>query len=119
MVGAFGKNEHVMQGCRALSIAIIGLVLARGVDPITSNRLLGLLQTVLHKGEWIKTSLTSFSNFNSALYRTRAVDKIFRKNSELLNTKFWGSPLFGQTVRSSHPGYYLSRCFKRPIEAVA
>jgi hypothetical protein len=43
VIDAFGKNEHVKKVFRTLFVAMAGLVLARVVDPVTAQPLVGII----------------------------------------------------------------------------
>jgi hypothetical protein len=42
-INAFGKNERVKKVFRTLFIAMAGLVLALGVDPVTAQQVVGMI----------------------------------------------------------------------------
>jgi hypothetical protein len=43
VIAAFGKNEHVKKVFWAMFVAMAGLVLARAVDPVTAQQVVGLI----------------------------------------------------------------------------
>jgi len=42
-INAFGKNEQVKKVFWTLFVAMAGLVLARGVDPVTAQQVVGMV----------------------------------------------------------------------------
>jgi len=49
-IEAFGKNEQVKKVFWTLSVAMAGLVLARVVDPVTAQQVVGMI-IVMGRGE--------------------------------------------------------------------
>jgi len=45
VVDAFGMNEHVMRVCWALSMALIGLVITKVLDPCMAQQVVGVMTT--------------------------------------------------------------------------
>jgi hypothetical protein len=43
VIDAFGKNEHVKKVFQTLFVAMAGLVLARVVDPVTAQQVVGII----------------------------------------------------------------------------
>ncbi|MDP3563927.1 MAG: hypothetical protein Q8R70_05500 [Methanoregula sp.] len=43
VIEAFGKNEHVRKVFWTLFVAMAGLILARGVDPVTAQQVVGMI----------------------------------------------------------------------------
>jgi len=43
VINAFGKNEQIKKVFRTLFVAMAGLVMARVVDPVTAQRVVGII----------------------------------------------------------------------------